>query len=186
MVDPQAVRRHNDPMDLVELARAVQNADKFVYATTSGKLQVIVDTIRSLQDQVRVQLCWQYYTLGYYVLYNYFTLNTLCAFILIAMLYSHTHTYHHPHPLTPHTHRPAVSWRHPRETTNSTMLPVTSTRSLARRTTCMRGEMAQPTSVCSPPRTGVAPLLTHSSARIVWSMTNPGPLQSNWMSDPET
>ena len=52
MVDPQAVRRHNDPMDLVELARAVQNADKFVYATTSGKLQVIVDTIRSLQDQV--------------------------------------------------------------------------------------------------------------------------------------
>ena len=53
MVDPRAVRRHNDPMDLVELARAVQNADKFVYATTSGKLQVIVDTIRSLQDQVR-------------------------------------------------------------------------------------------------------------------------------------
>lgn len=54
LVDPRTVRRHNDPMDLVELARAVQNADKFVRATTSGKLQVIVDTIRCLQDQVRV------------------------------------------------------------------------------------------------------------------------------------
>ena len=52
LVDPRSVRRHNDPMDLVELARAVQQADKFVRATTSGKLQVIVDTIRSLQDQV--------------------------------------------------------------------------------------------------------------------------------------
>ena len=52
MVNPRAVRRHNDPMDLVELARSVQNADKFVRATTSGKLQVIVDTIRSLQEQV--------------------------------------------------------------------------------------------------------------------------------------
>lgn len=51
LVDPRAVRRHNDPMDLVELARSVQNADKFVHATTSGKLQVIVDTIRSLQEQ---------------------------------------------------------------------------------------------------------------------------------------
>lgn len=52
LVDPRAVRRHNDPMDLVELARTVQQADKFVRATTGGKLQVIVDQIRFLQQQV--------------------------------------------------------------------------------------------------------------------------------------
>ena len=52
LVDPWTVRRHNDPMDLVELARQVQTADQFVRATTSGKLQVIVDTIRHLQEQV--------------------------------------------------------------------------------------------------------------------------------------
>ena len=57
LVNPRSVRRHNDPMDLVELARSVQQADKFVRATTSGKLQVIVDTIRSLQDQVCVYVC---------------------------------------------------------------------------------------------------------------------------------
>lgn len=56
LVDPRAVRRHNDPMDLVELARAVQQADNFVSATTSGKLQVIVDQIRSLQKQVGINL----------------------------------------------------------------------------------------------------------------------------------
>ena len=52
LVDPRAVRRHNDPMDLVELAHTVQQADKFVRATTGGKLQVIVDQIRFLQQQV--------------------------------------------------------------------------------------------------------------------------------------
>ena len=52
LVDPRAVRRHNDPMDLVELAHTVQQADKFLRATTGGKLQVIVDQIRFLQQQV--------------------------------------------------------------------------------------------------------------------------------------
>ena len=53
LVDPRAVRRHNDPMDLVELAHTVQQADKFLRATTGGKLQVIVDQIRFLQQQVQ-------------------------------------------------------------------------------------------------------------------------------------
>ena len=52
LVNPRAVRRHNDPMDLVELARTVQQADSFVRATTGGKLQVIVDQVRLLQQQV--------------------------------------------------------------------------------------------------------------------------------------
>jgi len=39
-------------MDLVSLAREVQQADQFVRATTAGKLQVVVDQIRMLQEQV--------------------------------------------------------------------------------------------------------------------------------------
>ena len=54
LVNPRAVRRHNDPMDLVELAHTVQQADNFVRATTGGKLQVIVDQIRFLQMQVKM------------------------------------------------------------------------------------------------------------------------------------
>ena len=53
LLNPRAVRHHGDPMDLVGLAREVQQADQFMRATTSGKLQVIVDTIRNLQEQVR-------------------------------------------------------------------------------------------------------------------------------------
>ena len=53
LVSARAVRRHHDPMDLVSLARDVQQADQFVRATTAGKLQVIVDQIRLLQEQVR-------------------------------------------------------------------------------------------------------------------------------------
>ena len=52
LVDPRAVRRHYDPMDLVSLAREVQTANQFVRATTAGKLQVIVDQIRHLQESV--------------------------------------------------------------------------------------------------------------------------------------
>ena len=52
LVSARAVRRHHDPMDLVSLARDVQQADQFVRATTAGKLQVIVDQIRMLQEQV--------------------------------------------------------------------------------------------------------------------------------------
>ena len=68
LVNPRAVRRHHDPSDLVSLAaqvctvyhdqycchnnHQVQRADEFVRATTGGKLQVIVDQIRFLQEQV--------------------------------------------------------------------------------------------------------------------------------------
>lgn len=52
LVNAWAVRRHHDPMDLVSLAREVQQADQFVRATTAGKLQVVVDQIRMLQEQV--------------------------------------------------------------------------------------------------------------------------------------
>ena len=55
-MNAHVVRRHNDPMDLVELAHTVQQADKFLRATTGGKLQVIVDQIRFLQQQVSPQL----------------------------------------------------------------------------------------------------------------------------------
>jgi len=52
LVNAWAVRHHHDPMDLVSLAREVQQADQFVRATTAGKLQVVVDQIRMLQEQV--------------------------------------------------------------------------------------------------------------------------------------
>lgn len=54
LVNPVRVRRHNDPMDLVQLAESVMKADQFVRATTGGKLMVIVEQIRALQDQVLV------------------------------------------------------------------------------------------------------------------------------------
>lgn len=53
LVNPRAVRYHHDPNDLVSLAAQVQTADQFVRATTGGKLQVIVDQIRFLQEQAR-------------------------------------------------------------------------------------------------------------------------------------
>eukprot|EP00731_Ephydatia_muelleri_P015292 Em0008g1012a len=43
-------------MDLVGLARQVQTADQFVRATTGGKLQVILDQIRYLQQQAKTIL----------------------------------------------------------------------------------------------------------------------------------
>ena len=52
MVNPGRVRRHGDPMDLVHLAESVMKADQFVRATTGGKLMVIVDQIRALQEKV--------------------------------------------------------------------------------------------------------------------------------------
>lgn len=51
-MDPRAVRKHYDPMDLVTLAQQVQKADEFVQATTSNKLKIIVDQIKYLQGQV--------------------------------------------------------------------------------------------------------------------------------------
>ena len=52
LVNPGRVRRHGDPMDLVHLAQSVSKADQFVRATTGGKLMVIVDQIRALQEKV--------------------------------------------------------------------------------------------------------------------------------------
>ena len=52
LVDPRAVRRHYAPTDLVELASQVQQADRFIAATATSKLQLIVDQIRYLQEQV--------------------------------------------------------------------------------------------------------------------------------------
>ena len=52
LVNPGRVRRHGDPMDLVQLAESVMKADQFVRATTGGKLMVIVDQIRALQEKV--------------------------------------------------------------------------------------------------------------------------------------
>lgn len=54
LVNPGRVRRHGDPMDLVHLAEAVMTADQFLRATTGGKLMVIVEQIRALQDKVCV------------------------------------------------------------------------------------------------------------------------------------
>ncbi|XP_003385304.1 PREDICTED: uncharacterized protein C1orf50 homolog [Amphimedon queenslandica] len=51
LVSPRLVHKHYDPHDLVSLAAQVQQADEFVQATTTGKLQVVVDQIRYLQEQ---------------------------------------------------------------------------------------------------------------------------------------
>lgn len=53
LVNPVRVRRHDDPMDLVQLAHSVATADQFVLATTGGKLMVVVDQIRALQEKVQ-------------------------------------------------------------------------------------------------------------------------------------
>ena len=57
MVNPERARRHGDPMDLVQLAQSVMKADQFVRATTGGKLLLIVEQIRALQEKVRLCLC---------------------------------------------------------------------------------------------------------------------------------
>ena len=40
-------------MDIVELAKQVQKADEFTRATACGKLTVIADQIKFLQEQAR-------------------------------------------------------------------------------------------------------------------------------------
>ncbi len=171
LVDPRAVRRHNDPMDLVELARSVQTADKFVYATTSGKLQVIVDTIRSLQEQVREMKVVEPFFL--FTLVHTHTIFPHTHYIP-PHTHSHTHTYI-PLPYThtytyiplPRIHRPALSSKLPRETINFITQPATLPRSLVKPITCMSVLMGPRTLVCSPPLTGDNPLLTLSSGLIV-------------------
>lgn len=56
LVNPGRTRRHADSLDLVHLAESVMKADQFVRATTGGKLMVIVDQIRALQEKVVKQL----------------------------------------------------------------------------------------------------------------------------------
>ncbi|EGD80768.1 hypothetical protein PTSG_01356 [Salpingoeca rosetta] len=53
MVSTSAVHRMNDPNDLVTLAQYVQTADDFTKATVGGKLELIADQIKALQDQAR-------------------------------------------------------------------------------------------------------------------------------------
>lgn len=53
MVSPSAVHRINDPNDLVSLAQYVQTADDFTRATVGGKLELIAEQIKALQNQAR-------------------------------------------------------------------------------------------------------------------------------------
>ena len=46
--------KHAQPSDLVELAKEVQRANEEVKHTASGKLQIIVEQIRFLQEQVNI------------------------------------------------------------------------------------------------------------------------------------
>ena len=56
LVCPSHVRRHNDPMDLVNLAQEVMKADQTLQACTQSKLEVVVAQIRSLQVMVIVMV----------------------------------------------------------------------------------------------------------------------------------
>ena len=56
MVSAQAVHRLNDPQDLVALAQYVQTADDFTKATVGGKLELISEQIKALQEQARTVL----------------------------------------------------------------------------------------------------------------------------------
>ncbi|XP_065890904.1 uncharacterized protein C1orf50-like [Dysidea avara] len=47
---------HHTPLDLVELATQIQEANQFVRATATNKLQVVLEQMRSLQQQARTIL----------------------------------------------------------------------------------------------------------------------------------
>ncbi|XP_069134187.1 uncharacterized protein C1orf50 homolog [Argopecten irradians] len=53
LVNSRRTNKHSSPMDLVELASSIQQADEFVKATAGSKLTVIADQIRYLQEQAR-------------------------------------------------------------------------------------------------------------------------------------
>lgn len=52
LINPFRTGRH-DPTDLVELAREIQLADNTVRSTACGKLQVIAEQVRFLQQQAK-------------------------------------------------------------------------------------------------------------------------------------
>ncbi|KAB7501843.1 C1orf50-like protein [Armadillidium nasatum] len=52
LVNPYRTNKRNSS-DLVALAQEIQNADKFVYANVSNKLQVIAEQVRFLQEQAK-------------------------------------------------------------------------------------------------------------------------------------
>lgn len=51
LVSSYHTNRHDDPMDLVELARVVQNGSEAVKYNAGNKLRTIADQIRYLQEQ---------------------------------------------------------------------------------------------------------------------------------------
>eukprot|EP00052_Salpingoeca_macrocollata_P034030 m.10294 g.10294 ORF g.10294 m.10294 type:complete len:219 (+) comp5855_c0_seq2:17-673(+) len=53
LVSSYATRRVGDPSDIVALAQFVNTANNFTKATVSGKLELICDQIRGLQEQAR-------------------------------------------------------------------------------------------------------------------------------------
>eukprot|EP00055_Hartaetosiga_balthica_P010367 m.44025 g.44025 ORF g.44025 m.44025 type:complete len:193 (+) comp7142_c1_seq1:93-671(+) len=53
LVSPQAVHRMHDPEDLVRLAAFVQNADEATKASVGGKLELISEQIKRLQEDAR-------------------------------------------------------------------------------------------------------------------------------------
>lgn len=53
LVNRRKTNKASSPMDLVELATSIQQADESVKATASSKLTMIVDQIRYLQEQAR-------------------------------------------------------------------------------------------------------------------------------------
>ncbi|OWF35600.1 uncharacterized protein C1orf50 homolog [Mizuhopecten yessoensis] len=56
LVNSRRTNKQSSPMDLVELASSIQQADEFVKATAGSKLTVIADQIRYLQEQARKAL----------------------------------------------------------------------------------------------------------------------------------
>uniref|UniRef100_A0A914WRX5 Uncharacterized protein n=1 Tax=Plectus sambesii TaxID=2011161 RepID=A0A914WRX5_9BILA len=53
LVNPERVTKCEDPMDLVELARQVQKSEEFVRARAVGRLGIIAEQMRHLQQQAR-------------------------------------------------------------------------------------------------------------------------------------
>uniref|UniRef100_A0A1I8AQN0 Coil containing protein n=1 Tax=Steinernema glaseri TaxID=37863 RepID=A0A1I8AQN0_9BILA len=56
LVSEKKAKRVDDPQDLVELAKSIDMAREFVKASATSKLCVIVDQIRTLQEQAKFVL----------------------------------------------------------------------------------------------------------------------------------
>eukprot|EP00054_Salpingoeca_dolichothecata_P012389 m.68745 g.68745 ORF g.68745 m.68745 type:complete len:210 (-) comp19922_c0_seq1:37-666(-) len=53
LLDPRAVRKVQDPNDLIQLAHFIQDAGNFTKSNVGGKLELISEQIRGLQAQAR-------------------------------------------------------------------------------------------------------------------------------------